>query len=335
MEGVVGPLRERCLEYGLNVIDLQLPNQNRFSRNGLSFSLARRLKRHAFDAIHLQHFLGLNKLGIAARLARVPRIIVTEHSDAPLRDSLRGRILLRANWRLAHKITVIHGGIRDYLVEHLSIPSSRIEVVPNGVDLDAWHRNDRLERRSELGLGTEPTFIFVGRLEPVKNVPDLISAFLTAQERLPKPGRLMIVGDGSDAAECRMRLSGSSFANTVMMLGEQRDTRRFMAAADAFVLNSLSEGTPRALLEAMAMGLPAICTAVGGIPEMLLNRGWLIRAGDASSTVSAILEAATNPMRASQLGSAARDFVAANYDIREILRRYQALLLPRQIAAAP
>lgn len=330
LEGVSGPLRERCDDYGLQVIDLRIPKRNFFARNGLSLALAKRLKALSLDAIHLQHFLGLNKLGIAARLASIPRIIVTEHADAPLRNSSRGRIFLRANWRLAQKITVIHSGIKDYLVDNIGIPPSRIVVIPNGIDLEAWHRSDRLARRSELGLGTEPTFIFVGRLDPVKNVPGLISAFLTAQERLPNPARLIVVGGGVDAAECQSRLLGSPFSSTVMLVGEQRDTRPFMAAADAFVLNSQSEGTPRALLEAMAMGLPGICSAVGGIPEMLANRGWLTVPGDTSSLVSAILEAANNPARAFQLGAAGRDFVTSKYDVREILRQYQTLLFPRR-----
>ncbi len=80
------------------------------------------------DAVHLQHFLGLNKLGIPARLARVPRIIVTEHSIFDVDQSRAGRVRARLNWRLATKITVIHPSIRDYLCNRLGVPAERVEL---------------------------------------------------------------------------------------------------------------------------------------------------------------------------------------------------------------
>jgi glycosyltransferase involved in cell wall biosynthesis len=327
IDGMAGPLRERCGELGLDVVDLQLPITNIFGRNGLSVALVRRLEALNLDALHLQHFVALNKLGLAARLAKIRRVVVTEHSEAQLRDSLAGRVRLRLNWRLAHSITVIHDGIKRYLVEELKIPSSRIAVIPNGIDVSIWQRDDRAQRRRALGIGSEFVFVYVGRLEPVKQVPELISAFLVAQSRLPQPARLLVVGDGSDMAKCRAALSANPFAHTVALLGEQRDTRQYCAAADAFVLNSLSEGTPRALLEAMALGLPAICTGVGGVPEMLHGYGWLTVAGNPKSVVEALLESAQDPLRAQKLGEQARAFVSVNYAACAAVRRYQHQLL--------
>jgi glycosyltransferase involved in cell wall biosynthesis len=77
----------------------------------------------------------------------------------------------------------------------------------------------------------------------------------------------------------------------------------------------------------MAMGLPAICTAVGGVPEMLGGRGWLTVPGDSNSMVAALLEVAENPALAHERAMRARAFVLENYDSRETLRRYQSLLL--------
>jgi len=327
IDGMTGPLRARCGELGLRVVDLQLPPTNIFGRNGVSAALVRRLEALDLDAIHLQHFVALNKLGLAARLAKIRRVVVTEHSEAPLRASFAGRLRLRLNWRLAHSITAIHDGIKRYLVEELNIPSSRIVVIPNGIDLTLWQRDDRAQRRRSLGIGSEFVFVYVGRLERVKQVPELISAFLAAQSRLPQPARLLVVGDGSEMVKCRSALFANRFADTVALLGEQRDTRQFCAAADAFVLNSLSEGTPRALLEAMALGLPAICTSVGGVPELLHGYGWLTHAGNPESVLSALLEAVRDPLRATQLGEQARAFVSVNYAARDVVNSYQIQLL--------
>ena len=101
LEGVTGPLRTRCEELSLPVVDLGLPLRNALGRNGLSLRLAMRLAALRLDAIHLQHFVALNKLGLPARLAGIRRIVVTEHSEAQLRESFAGRFRLRLNWRLA------------------------------------------------------------------------------------------------------------------------------------------------------------------------------------------------------------------------------------------
>ncbi|MGA7541181.1 MAG: glycosyltransferase family 4 protein, partial [Steroidobacteraceae bacterium] len=238
-------------------------------------------------------------------------------------------------WRLAHQITVIHQGMADYLSHQLHIPPSRISVIPNGIDAARWHRRDREQCRAALGLGPEFVFMFVGRLASVKNVPELIRAFLAAQSSLPRPARLLIVGDGVEMAACRSLLAEHPRAESVTLLGEQSDTRRFLAAADALVLNSLSEGVPRALIEAMCMGLPAIATAVGGIPALLSDHGWLTRVGDPDSLTSALLEAAIHPEKAARLGEQGQAFVRSHFDYREVIPRYHDILgLSRSAAVA-
>lgn len=111
-----------------------------------------------------------------------------------------------------------------------------------------------------------------------------------------------------------------------MLAGQQPDTRLYLAAADALVMNSRSEGAPRALVEAMCMGLPAISTAVGGVPELLDGRGWLTRNGDGPGLESALLEAVAHEEKRVQFGLRAKHYVQSRYDYREIVRQYQDAL---------
>ena len=326
VQGLDGPLREQCARLGLPVVDLGFPVHGVLERNGFNFAVARRLRELRIDAIHLQHFLSLLKLGLPARLARIPRIVVTEHADAPFREFRGHRVRVRLTWRLAHHITVIHPDMARYLTVHLGIPTSRITVIPNGIDVAQWHRRDREKCRASLGIGSEFTFVFVGRIEAVKSVPSLVRAFLDAQAYLTRPARLIVVGSGSELAECRRLLEGHPRRETVWLAGEQLDTRRYLAAADAFVMNSRSEGVPRALLEAMCTGLPAISTAVGGIPALLDGRGWLTRVDDPQSLEAAFLDAVGNPGKAAQFGEQAGAYVASEYDYRRIVRSYQDVL---------
>lgn len=326
IDGPVGPLRARCEDLGLKVIDLGISRTNILGRNGISLALIRRLASLKLDVIHLQHFLALNKLGLAARVAGIPRIVVTEHSEAQLRESRSGRTRLRINWRLAHHITVVHDELRRYLVDTLGIPQSRIVVIPNGIDSAHWQVRDRVRHRADLGLGSEFTFVFVGRLAAIKNVPGLITAFFSALSRSSLPMRLLIVGAGPDSKQCKTMVTANPLGSAVTLVGEQSDTRPFLAAADAFVLNSHSEGVPRALLEAMTMGLPCIATAVGGIPDLLHGRGWLTRPNDLESLVSALLEAVINPTESRAKAAAAQSFVTSRFDSAIVMSAYRKAL---------
>lgn len=327
LDGMSGPLRERCSRLGVRVVDLGLPRKGLLSRNGMSPELTRRLRALRLDAVHLQHFLGLNKLGLAARLAGVRRVVVTEHSIKDVSQSLSGRMRVRLASGLAHAITVIHPSIKEYLVRDLGVASDRITVIPVGVDLERWRRDDRTACRAAHGIGEEFVGVFAGRLAPVKDVPGLIRAFLAAAAIANPRGRLIIVGDGPEMQACRRAADAHALASRVTFVGEQSDIRPFVAAADVFLMNSLSEGTPRALLEAMACGLPGISTAVGGVPSMLEGRGWLVAPGDTQGMVGAIKDAMSQPQQVAEYGARAKAYVRANFDAREALSLYRTLLL--------
>ena len=322
-----GPLRELCAKYGIRIVDLHIPTRNPLTRNGFSFALARRLKDLKLDAVHFQHFLALNKLGLPARLAGIRRVVVTEHSVLDASQSRAVRFRIRLNWRLTSAITVVHEGIKEYLCHQLGIPERHVEVIPIGIEMENYRSDDRPARRTALGFGNEMVFIFVGRLAPVKNVPGLVESFLALQSKSRLPSRLLIVGDGEDKAVVQALIAAHPSGHRVVLAGEQADVRSYLAAADVFVLNSRSEGTPRALLEAMALGLPAICPAVGNIPSMIAGRGWLTDSADPASLGNAILYVLQNPASVVEAGRSCTMYVRENFDTRLSVDRYRQLLL--------
>jgi glycosyltransferase involved in cell wall biosynthesis len=322
-----GPLRAQCEQYGIQVVDLHIATRNLLTRNGFSLALTRRLRDLNLDAIHLQHFFALNKLGLPARLAGIERVVVTEHSVLDASQTLPGRLRIRLNWRLANPITVVHEGIKEYLCGHLGIPERRVEVIPIGIETGKYHREDRQLRRSALGIDDDVVFIFVGRLAPVKNVPGLVAAFLALQSRSEVRSRLLIVGDGQDERAVRTLIDRHPAGHRVTLCGEQTDVRSYLAAADLFVLNSRSEGTPRALLEAMAVGLPVICPAVGDIPSMINGRGWLTDPADPASLEDAMHFVLQNPAAVDEAGRTCRAYVRENFDSQRSIDRYCQLLL--------
>jgi glycosyltransferase involved in cell wall biosynthesis len=322
-----GAMLQRCAQYGIRTIDLRVPSVNPLGRNGLSWGLVRRLRELRPDAIHLQHFLGLNKLGIPARIAGIPRIVVTEHSVLDVAQSWTGRFRARLGWRLANAITVVHQSIQDYLCDELGMPRERVQVIPIGIDVDDYGRGERNAMRERLGLGSHIVFVFVGRLAPVKNVSGLLSAFLAVQSRGGVPARLIVVGDGEERTVCEELLRDHPLGDRVTLVGEQPDPRPYLAAGDVFVMNSRSEGTPRALLEAMATGLPGICPAVGGVGDLLARRGWLTQPGNQTSLEQAMQAVLEDPDTIAAMGARCRDYACANFDSRRIVGQYERLLL--------
>lgn len=327
LDSAPGPILDRCRERGLPVVDLGVPWVNPLGRNGLSLGLTERLRRLRLDALHLQHFLSLNKLGLPARLAGIRRIVVTEHSVPDVSQSAAGRWRIRLNWRLASALTVVHPGIKEYLCTRLGLPQERVTVIPVGIDTGSFHREDRAARRQALGIADAFVFAFVGRLAPVKRVPQLVEAFLAVQAGGGPPARLLVVGDGEEMPSVRSRVASHPLGDRVTVVGEQTDVRSYLAAADAFVLNSSSEGMPRALLEAMAMGLPAICPAVGHIPEILAGRGWLTEPEKPASLEAALRRVLEDRRAAEEAGRAGQRHVREHFDGRAVAAQYRALLL--------
>lgn len=323
-----GPVLERCREYQLPVVHLRISWSNPFGRNGLSLELSRRLRHLQLDAIHLQHFLGLNKLGLPARLAGIRRVVVTEHSVLDVSQSRAGRMRIRLNWRLASAITAVEPGIKDYLCNRLRVPQEHVSVIPVGIEVEKFHRDDRAARRTSLGISEDFVFAFVGRLAPVKRVPQLVEAFLAVQTQGAPRARLLVIGDGEDMPAVRSLTASHPMGERVILAGETSDVRSYLAAADAFVLNSSSEGMPRALLEAMAAGLPAICPAVGRIPEIVNGRGWLTAPEDLDSLQNALREVLTDPQAAAEAGEKGRDYVREQFNARTITAKYRQLLAP-------
>ena len=125
--------------------------------------------------------------------------------------------------------------------------------------------------RTELGLDDNaPVLISVGRLALEKDYGTLLQALAPGQG-VSENAKLILVGDGPQRGPLSKAMEESGLAGRVRMLGDRRDVRDLLAAADAFVLSSISEGVSKALLEALATGLPVVATSVGGTPEVVTD----------------------------------------------------------------
>jgi glycosyltransferase involved in cell wall biosynthesis len=167
------------------------------------------------------------------------------------------------------RVIAVSSDIKDELVRH-GMPEKRVTVILNGIDPDAFQRVESRREivRREMGLRPADVVIgAVGRLERQKRFDLLIEAFQPLAGR-HQDLRLVIVGDGSLRRELAAQIAAANLGQSCTLLGHRLDVADLHNAFDVFVQASEYEGTPNAVLEAMAMGTPIVATDVGGTREL-------------------------------------------------------------------
>jgi glycosyltransferase involved in cell wall biosynthesis len=207
---------------------------------------------------------------VAARLARVPRVLVTHHTpELPRRDNVAGRAWWRLAWALRPEVIYTSEADR---VRDGRRPS---HVIPLGIDLDRFD-GARPALRSE-----RPLVGNVARLAPQKDHRTLIQA-----ARLVPEAEFLVAGDGELREELERQAEGSS----VRFLGARADVPELLASFDVFAFPSLFEGLCLAVIEAQAAGVPVVATPVGGIRETVVDgeTGLLVPPRDPAALATAI-----------------------------------------------
>ncbi|MBI5070612.1 MAG: glycosyltransferase family 4 protein [Deltaproteobacteria bacterium] len=228
---------------------------------------------------------------LLARQSGVPAVVKVSGSDINVVGRLPGvEQNLRRTLPQAGRIVAVSRPLGE-AVAALGVARERIEVITNGVDQALFHPRDRQEARAALGHGgdTRSWCLYVGRLEPVKGVAELLEAFgRLARSRADV--RLAIVGDGSLRQACAR--SAASLGDRVLLAGSQplEAVPRWMAASDLLVLPSRAEGTPNVALEALACGRRVVATRVGGTPDVITGPelGELVAPGDPEALARAL-----------------------------------------------
>jgi glycosyltransferase involved in cell wall biosynthesis len=222
------------------------------------------------DIIHA-HDYKTNLLTLA--LARTDGALALSTVHGWTGHSLRERLVYYpADRRLLAffpRVIAVSSEIRDRLVRAGADPS-RVTVLLNGIDADHFRRDCRRGSivRRQLGLAPEATVVgAIGRLEPQKNFPLLLRAVKALSARRPDL-RLVIAGEGSARSDLERLCRALGLERTCLLLGHRSDVAGLHHALDLFVQSSDYEGTPNAVLEAMAMETPVVATDVGGTSEL-------------------------------------------------------------------
>lgn len=304
-------------------------------RPGLDLRVPRRLARvlHArgVEVIHAHQYTPFFYAALAKlRLAGRPRLILTEHGRH-FPDVVSGRRRSFNAWalsRLADRVNAVCGFSASALASHDGFPRDRIEIIPNGVELDDFTPGlSRDAARRAARLPDEGALIVsIARFHPVKDQATLVRGFAAAIRHVPH-ARLILAGDGPLKPELEQLARTLGVSGRVHFLGVRTDVPLLLQAADVFCLTSLSEAASLTVLEAMAAARPIVLTDVGGNPELVRDghEGLLVPRGDTDAVGAAMVRLLTDRRLAQRLSAAAASRARSEYPLSATIGRYYQL----------
>lgn len=203
-----------------------------------------------------------------------------------------------------------------------------VPLIPNGIRVARYAPDAHQRHRVRRSLGLRPAhvvFVCIARLCEQKNPMALLEAFARGPGQDPR-ARLVFVGEGAlrEALEARVH---ELRLRSVRILGARSNVPALLAAADVFALTSRWEGSPLAVMEAMAAGLPVVATSVGGVPELVHHgdTGLLVPPGASVALATALSRLLADGERRERMGEAAQRHARQHFDSRVMVARYEAL----------
>jgi glycosyltransferase involved in cell wall biosynthesis len=288
--------------------------------------LRRLVREHSIDLVHNHSpYVAIGtRLGLwGAR----PRLVYTEHNvwDAYHPATYIGNMVTYP--RSDHVFAVsehVHASIR-YRGPVRFLPMPPVETLYHGVDLVALRRWDSSPGiRQEFGLPEDaPLVCTVANFRPSKGHSVLMQAATRVRQAIPDV-RFVLVGLGPLESQIRRQARELDLDGTVVFAGARADAPRVAGACDLFALPSLYEGLAIALIEAMALGRPAVVTRAGGLTEVVEDgkQGLVVDPGDPGTLADAIVTLLQDPALRKRFGEAGR-LRAADFDVRKAVRRHE------------
>jgi len=304
-----------------------------------------RLIKHERPSIVHTHTSKAGFVGrLAARIRRVPAVIHQPHGHifygyySPRRTAFFTALERRAARWTDRIITLTERGTAEHLAQGIGRPEQYV-TVPSGVPTERLRAAapSRAQARARLGLD-ENAFVIVGlgRLIRIKGFDLLVGALPSVSAQIPST-RVVLVGDGPERVGLEALATSLGVTDRVRLTGDRVDVPSHLVAADVVVVPSRNEGMGRVIVESMALGLPVVATAVGGIPAVVTDGecGRLVEPDDVQALAAALVELGRDPGLRRKLGAAALEraeaFSTAVAD-EKLLALYEALVYEKRLA---
>jgi glycosyltransferase involved in cell wall biosynthesis len=280
-----------------------------------------------YDVIHIHQYGYHSAIAIlVARIVRKPVLMKVTNTagqgiGTTLASGLRGgKLLLKIHKNVGGWVAPSQEAKDE--VQSLNVPASRIYQIPNGIDSKTFQpvgEEERARAKRVHGTAPGPLFLFMGRLNPEKNLGMLIRAWSRVNGP-EKRAMLAIVGEGPLRDQLHELVNELGCESSVLMPGAVNNPRSWYSASDVFVLSSDNEGLSNSLLEAMSCGLPIISTRVSGSVGVFASApvGRMVEVGDEEGFAAAIHEMQENPDLRARCGAAARELAETQFALETV-----------------
>ncbi|MCS6831755.1 MAG: glycosyltransferase, partial [Armatimonadota bacterium] len=210
-----------------------------------------------------------------------------------------------------------------------AVSAHKMRYIPNGVDTAVFcpDTEARAHLRTELDVQHRFVWLAVGRFEPPKDYPTMLTAFAEVAKNYSNC-MLLLAGDGALRGEMEKMAHSLGIQSRVRFLGIRHDIPQLMNAADAYVMSSSREGLPNVLLEAHATGLPAVTTDVGGNREIVVEgtTGFVVPARNPNALAEAMRRMMDmDEHERLQMGTAGRQYIVENYSMERVVQQWEDL----------
>ena len=296
------------------------------------FSIYKLLKNGNFDIIHTHS----SKAGFIARLAaklnKIPVIIHTVHGFAfnDFMNVYKKNFFIYVEKILATwtDVLITVSNLNKNKIVDLNIAKEEsIKNIYSGIDLSLFTDKRNSDFRKELNLGDDKILIgSVGRLSNQKDPITMINAFDIVSKKFPE-AYLVLVGDGPLKDKIVDRIKKLKLKNRVHLTGNKSNPWDVYHSIDLFIMSSIYEGLGRSITEALSCGVPVVCTAVEGVPEIIKDSitGTLVPPREPIELADGIIRSLQNMKVAKRKAAEGRKFVQDNFDVNKMVEDIDAL----------
>lgn len=320
-----GPVAESIKKSGVRTVSLDMgyiPSPSDLSR------LASEIEKFQPDVVNAFLFRAIQFCRAAKTIKRLKFSLV---SSTEVNYRTRNPVIRLIDRLLRRKdeITVCESRTSaDYLVKNMGYLPSRVTVARNGTDPYYWvfSLEERERVRRELGLSKNEILVTsVGRLSRQKGHSYLVDAIAGINN--PAGIKCVILGTGPEKASLEARINAKGLEGKVILAGEKDYIKPWLCASDIFVLPSLWEGIPIALLEAMAVGLPCVASSVDGIQEVIENgkSGILCPPADSNALANALIRLTEDVPLRNNISLAAKKVIRDDFSTKAMIRKYEEI----------
>jgi glycosyltransferase involved in cell wall biosynthesis len=277
---------------------------------------------------HLTWLLSCKYGLLAAALVQVPAIIATvqQFMEPPWGRTVN--LQQRLFEKCVDRYIAVSQAVARQLSRTFHVPPQKVRVIHNTIPFGRFDRQASQQLRAALSRGAErPIVLTVARLDKQKGHVTLLNAISHVPDAI-----FVLAGDGPEKASLEAQARERGIGDRIIFLGYRSDIPDLLAGCDLFVLPSIYEGLPLSILEAMAAERAVVATAVGGVPEAVLDgeTGWLVPPGDPVALARAIQALLSNPLLAGRMGAAGKARVQREFSsstmVQRITQTYEELL---------